>query len=397
MWTAWRNWLWPSFPAPEMVVRGIQRIHRFVKRNSLRAPILVLAGMTLLLSAQFLWWIIFFQINHENQLDRIQEREELIRLLLRNNTGEQIASPLLERDDDGIRLKEEPTGEYRRKHRQQLWMLISETLFVLLVIVYGSYRILRSIYREHRLVAEREIFLNSVTHELKTPLASILLNIQTLQKRKLSPSLRTELLEESILEVRRLEEQINNILLSGQLSRRVGGRQEAEGNGEKRREKTDLAGEIIAYIDENSNRFHREGVEIRMELPSSPLFSSIQPHLFQKILSNLVQNAIQYSHEKVRIRIILEEKRPSRGGKNKSPRILLKVEDNGPGIPEGERKEIFKPFYRIKNDNRRVKGSGVGLYIVQEIVRGAGGSLHLRTRPEFPGSSFEITLPPAAT
>lgn len=375
----------------------IRELHRFILKNRLRGPALVLTGMLVLLSAQLIWWVVFFQMNYRST-DELQE--ELDRVVLALANGEVSALKglhFLERKEGRWIIREDVSERRRAEHVRKLWMLISETIFVLGVISYGSLRILRSINRERRLVHERNVFINSVTHELKTPMTSILLNLQTLIKRKLPPSQQNELLEESILHIKRLEDQVNNILLSGQFARKHRSGEIAIPGIPENGESADLSELIRRYLEAGRIAFKREQVTVTAELEDS-IRVRIRAELFEKVISNLVQNAIQYSRQKpvIHIRLATETANGSGGRKwsNRNKNMaLLSIADNGIGIPEEELDNVFIPFYRLQNDNRPVRGSGVGLYIVQEIVQSAGGTVRALRNPSGIGTQFELRFP----
>ncbi|MEQ9366082.1 MAG: HAMP domain-containing sensor histidine kinase, partial [Leptospirales bacterium] len=282
--------------------------------------------------------------------------------------------------------------------RRAFFMLVSETIFVILVCSYGTLRVMRTILRERRLGHERQIFIDSVTHELKTPLASILLNLQTILKRDPPKAGRDELIQDSIDDVRRLEEQLNNILLSGRLGRRSaneGGPAKDDARQNALAANTEAVNAIRNFFQENAKRFEQAGLASRLDLPEH-LHLRIDLDSFRTILSNLLQNTIQYAGSgRPEIQI---------SAKSKNDReALLIFKDAGPGIPATERENVFQPFYRLNEGQRPVRGSGMGLYLARELARNAGGDVRVApsdqkeggagARSGTPGATIEVRLP----
>jgi signal transduction histidine kinase len=349
-----------------------------------RANTAVVIGMLALIFAQLIWWILFFEIHYrKNEALRIEynhlltgvlngniDRSELAHLILREESGRHIINPAVEE-------------AYSSEHRRYLWMLISETAFTLIVISYGSLRVVRSIKREHRLIRERNVFLNSVTHELKTPLAGILLNLQTLEKRRLSENSKRELIHDGIEGVRRLEEQINNLLMGGEILHRRESRRNLPDTGER---SCDASSLIHRYVEEQRSYLKKCGCRLSLELPeTAPI--AMDSDLFVKVISNLIGNAVRYSPERPEIGIRIGP------DPQKTSICLIRIEDKGYGIPPEELDNIFKPMYRIERGAGPVRGSGMGLYIVREIIESSGGTIRALSKGEGSGSLFELRIP----
>jgi len=359
-----------------------RKIFKRISDGIPRGNVIVVAGMLFLIFAQLIWWVIFFEINHDRSDQDATAYDAIIIAILNRETAPSDHPDLFYRDENGVyHVRPELKNRRDEEHLHNLLMLASETAFTLLVISYGSFRIIRSILRERRLIRERNIFLNSVTHELKTPLASILLNLQTLEKRELPPSSRNELIHEGIEGVRRLEEQINNLLLGGELLRNKTG----QGITDPSKQRCDPLKVIKHYLQQNKSFFKKSHAVVTFAHGKS-LAIAIHPDLFEKIVSNLVGNAIRYSGERPEVVIDMNED-------STHPRFaLLSVSDNGPGIPPEELETIFKPLYRLEGKSAPVRGSGMGLYIVREIAESVGGDVRSFSG-ERGGSRFAVRLP----
>lgn len=346
-----------------------------------RKQTLILLGLVIVLGALLAWWIIYYDLTYQKAAE-IQEKLDRVIIEKVNEKPELLKHyPELESGPHGYRIKNEVLNYRISDHRRKLVMLITESIFVMIIIGWGSFAIYLGIRRERKLIRERTIFFNSVTHELKTPLSSILLNIQTLSKRKLKDEQRQELLDDSIRNIRRLEEQVNNILLGGEIHR---SRLMYTG---KMNPGIDVKKEVLQYISANKRDLERSGVQLNHDLQDQ-VNVAIDKEMFEKILSNLISNAIRYGASDPKIEIVLKIKNI-----NKEKYAILILADNGRGIPPDELDRIFQPFYRLGNDSHAIRGSGLGLYLVKEMIESSGGRISARSEGEGKGSRFEILFP----
>jgi signal transduction histidine kinase len=234
------------------------------------------------------------------------------------------------------------------------------------ILVYLAY------YKQIRLSKLQKNFMLSITHELKTPIASIKLNMQTLEKRKLEESIQEKLIKSSVIETNRLDDLCNNILAATQLENTKEAIYHDEVNLH------DLTQEVIKEI----NSRHKN-IQFRSTFYDIEFAIKGDKSLWKLIVSNLLGNAVKYSKTDSSIEIVLEEK-----DKN----IIYAVKDEGIGIEEQERKKIFEKFYRVGNENTRSsKGTGLGLYIVKKIVQLYKYDISVKNNiPN--GSIFEIRI-----
>lgn len=338
-------------------------------------PAALVLGLLVLVSAQLFWWIVFFHLNSVRQSETEERLDRAMEALADMGRIEEPA--MLEKEGRHYRVRESVRAAREKETNRKHAMLISETIFVLLVMSYGSFRVIRSLQREGRLARERSVFVNSVSHELKTPIASLMLDLETLLKRKLPEKQRRAILEEDLREVRRLENQVNNLLESARLS---GGTGNVVGSS-----LTDVRAELESYLDTHRRTLERSQARIQIKGPE--LFLKIDRERFMRIADNLIQNSVQYSPHKPELEI--EIKREGALG-------LVAFHDNGLGIPDAELANVFLPFYRLTNGSRRVKGTGLGLYLVQENVKAAGGSVKALRRAGGRGTTIEVRIPAGA-
>lgn len=266
-----------------------------------------------------------------------------------------------------IQLSQNSVYNNEQVNRRILMILGEGTVFITILLI-GLYKIRNSIKKELELSGRQTNFLLSITHELKTPIASSKLFLQTLLKRDLKEEKRNELITKSLGENQRLETLIDNILNASRLE-----------NNAIKAIKTDI--NLLELSQKITNRSAYKFVKNEI-----PVDSFVHADLFmlETILENLIENAEKYAGENASITIYTQQ------NKNK---IIVGVKDEGVGIPVAERKNIFSKFYRIGNEETRTtKGSGLGLFIVSEFSKLNGGSVSFKeNNPK--GSIFEVTLP----
>ncbi len=253
---------------------------------------------------------------------------------------------------------------------KRTFMIIGEGFVFSCILIFGIIRIHKSFKRELTFSKNQNNFLLSVTHELKTPLASSRLYLQTLQKHDLPKEKQNEILDKALQQNDRLEKLINNILNASRLENRKLVLNIEDVN-------------VSKYLNQIVDRYIRQynAYEFKVDIASDIIYP-IDPFIFETVVNNLIENAIKYSSEKpiIGIQLSFEHK------------LKLLIEDNGIGIPADQKKNIFKKFYRVGNEETRdKKGSGLGLFIVSEFLRLHNGTIkYLPNQPN--GSTFEIVI-----
>jgi two-component system sensor histidine kinase CiaH len=246
---------------------------------------------------------------------------------------------------------------------------IGEGVTFLLLIMVGAVFIYRAVHRQFTLTQQQQNFMMAITHELKTPLAVTKLNLETLQKHKLDEQRQQKLLQMTMQETERLIALANNILISSQL----------EGGGYKISiEELDISSLAEGCVQDFIHRFpgFTWSVEIEPELAISG-----DTLLLQIMINNLLENAVKYSPRQSKIDFRLAKHGAS---------IDLSVIDQGPGIPEAEKKKIFDRFYRMGNESvRKTKGTGLGLYLCRKIAEDHNATISVSNNPDG-GSNFTI-------
>lgn len=376
------------------MIRPLKAFRKINERDPVRFSSLLLTVMVVLLGAQLIWWVIFFEINFRKSLDVRNEFDRLALAIAEDRPITPDEFPFLEQTQEGFQVRSDVIENRRKEHLRQLVMLISETAFVLVVITYGSHLILRSIQKERRLARERSAFINSVTHELKTPLATLLLHQQTMLMRKLSKTQQKDLLEQNILAIRRLEDQINNILLSSEMDRMDTTNTQGSSIPSFHKSPLRLYPAIDSFLQEHAIHYSRSnGARFRFVEASGgekrhPCIVHFNRELFHKVLLNLVSNSVRYCDTTPEISISIQSRR-----KGWKKFCIVTIQDNGKGIEKGELENIFKPFYRLQSDKESIRGSGIGLHLVREIIQSAGGTIHADSAGPGQGTTFQIHLP----
>ena len=295
-----------------------------------------------------------YSLNKQNKLIYTLEKEKI---------------ELIQKTDSHIEISKELDAIRQRKIRRTKQYLGEGSTFILITlftagIVYYAY------YRQRSLAKLQQNFMLSVTHELKTPIAGIKLNLQTLEKRKLDEETQKKLLASSITETNRLNDLCNNILASTQLE----SAKKAIYN-----EDVEMKGLILDVIGQIQQRY--PSCMVTSHLMKDDFYIKGDSSLWKLVVSNLVENARKYSSGA--IEVVLEKQ---------NRKTVLCVKDQGVGIPDNEKEKIFDKFYRIGNENTRSsKGTGLGLFIVKKIV--ALYKYDITVKNNHPkGSIFEVSF-----
>lgn len=248
---------------------------------------------------------------------------------------------------------------------------IGEGSTFMLVILIGAAVVYSSFRRSIRLSRQQNNFMLSVTHELKSPIAAMKLNLQTLERHQLDELKKKMLTERCIHEANRLNDLCNNMLLASQME----GRQYVA--AKERINLSELVEKSTAdYTTRYAGRFVAE-VEDDITINGDRL-------LLEMALNNLLENAVKYTPADKPVTVSLQIK------KNVA---CLRVADQGQGIPDKEKSKIFNKFYRVGNEEtRKTKGTGLGLYLTAKIVKQHKGKISVTdNNPQ--GSIFEISIP----
>jgi two-component system, OmpR family, sensor histidine kinase SenX3 len=263
---------------------------------------------------------------------------------------------------------------------------ILAVLGVIFFVLLIAGMVLNTIFlvREIRRNEQHDSFINAVTHELKTPVASIRLYLQTLQTRELDDAKRREFYRIMLEDSDRLLNTIEQVLRAGSVASwpRL---------GRSARMRIDL-GELVAEcVDLARTRFRLDAESLVYEprVAQGHSFVTGDPEELKTAVWNLIDNAIKYSPSPPRVRVLLDE--------TPEQRLAVRVFDNGVGISPAELKRVFRRFYRIPTAVAvRARGSsGLGLFIVRSVARRHGGKAFAQSEGSGRGSIFTLLLPRA--
>lgn len=252
-------------------------------------------------------------------------------------------------------------------------MVMGEGSVFLFLLCIGAYFLHQSIKKEERLREQQQNFLLSVTHELKSPLAAIKLSIQTIIKRDLDRARQTALLGNSLKDIERLDDLVENMLLATKIENR---------SYSFPKEQFDFS-ELVTRITDRL-QVHSCGCEQLITPVIKPGIKVMGDQFaLSSVVTNLVENAVKYSGPCADVSVELTEK---------DGHPFLRVADKGPGIPDAEKMLIFDKFYRVGDENvRKSKGTGLGLFIVKEVLQSHDADISVRDNVPH-GAIFEITF-----
>ncbi len=227
-----------------------------------------------------------------------------------------------------------------------------------------------------RLNRRQANFVDSVTHELKTPIAALRLYLETLQMRSLTPEQCANFYGIMESQLQRLDGLINQLLEVGRLDA-IGHQSQPE----------DLQLEpLLRRCASTACTNHKQDADKIFTFDVAPAIVNARRMVVEMIFGNLFDNAVKYGAERPLVDVEVRVK--DRG------RVVVKISDNGQGVPVEHRKKIFKLFYRGGNELERTKkGTGLGLYIVRTLVHILKGKISVYDRAAGPGSVFEVELP----
>lgn len=322
-------------------------------------PLFVFYVLVVYIFASFIWWSML----HVQKNQQTFQDQKMIMELQYEKSG---------LPKDAVLHSPQYTALQKNLQTQNM-MIFGEGIVFLILLFIGTYKIHAGFRKELVLNRQQRNFLLSITHELKSPIASIKLALQTMYTRNLSPNQQERLLQNSLKDTERLQNLVNNLLLAAKLDNQT---------------------VTFAYEQQNiSNLLQNIADKFTINVGIKRTFHiDLTPELYIKgdrtalssIFHNLIENAIKYSIENDAIIV---------KSFVKNQQVIVQVSDTGIGIPDKEKKNVFKKFYRIGNeDTRKTKGTGLGLFIVQELVELHGGHITLKNnQPK--GTTFQVNFP----
>ena len=256
------------------------------------------------------------------------------------------------------------------------WVVILVLSLLVGLILVGILIIFIFNLRTLHLYRLQHTFINNFTHELKTPVTSLKLYLETFLRHDLSIEEQLKYIGFMLQDTERLSNNINSILNLARIESKM---------YEGALMLVDLDEMIKNFLASNRHIFRNCDIHVKITTAEA-IFYPLNVSLFEMLLMNLLTNAMKYNvSEKPRINIIIEERKNA---------ILMRFEDNGIGIRKGDTKKIFKIFYQGHRHERiPIGGSGIGLYLVQQIARLHRGKVYVESSGENKGAVFTLSLP----
>ena len=281
--------------------------------------------------------------------------------------------------------------------RQSVMLFLGVIVFA--TIILGMILNTTFLVREIRLNEQHGSFINAVTHELKTPITSIRLYLETLQRREIDQAQRQQFYQLMLDDTDRLLGTVEQVLKAGQVGYK---------RGEQYRAKVDL-GALVAecmelartrhHLNPGALHFasangqppsdeHSHDAQLAKPLAEFPVVGD--PEELRTAIANVLDNAIKYSSGNVDVAVSI--------GAPDEEHVVLRVRDRGVGIPPDQLKRVFKRFHRVRRrSTSRVKGTGLGLFIVRSIARAHGGKVFAESEGDNQGTTVTLELPRSAT
>jgi two-component system sensor histidine kinase SenX3 len=254
--------------------------------------------------------------------------------------------------------------------------VLAFALIIAGIIIYTVFLV-----RELRRTEQQDSFLNAVTHELKTPIASIRLYLETLQARDISEAKRQEFYRVMLDDTTRLQYTVEQVLRAGVAGQR---------RKLMHRAPVDVGALAVECIETVRRRHHLpdDAVALGSAMPVEAMIVEGDPDELRIAIGNLLDNAVKYSATGVKVSVELASPSPDT--------VWVRVKDRGVGIPRRQLRRIFNRFYRFQARGFSVKGTGLGLYMVRSIARQHGGRVFAESEGEGRGATFTLELPKLA-
>lgn len=255
------------------------------------------------------------------------------------------------------------------------WTLLTVGTAFLVFVLVGVVLYLRLTVETINLSRRQSNFIDSVTHELKSPLASLKLYLQTLARCRVSPEKQDSFVRYMLDDVERLDTLINHLLDAARLDRRI---------APEDLDQVDVAEVLVSCVASVCLRYRVPISVVRLD--AEPLWVRARAVDIDLVFRNLIDNAVKYAGDSPQVEVVARRTGESSG--------TVRITDNGRGIPSDLRRRVFGRFYRVGNElEREAPGLGLGLYIVRTLVRRLRGTIRVREREGGPGTTFEVTLP----
>ncbi|MBK6765625.1 MAG: HAMP domain-containing histidine kinase [bacterium] len=358
-------------------------------RLPFRRHFVVFALISLFAIAQLTWWSIF-QFHEGRRILSTQEsywtQQISIATEKRHELGGDFDGWLLRAFSDlesasggAIRVSMSARQRLDELAGSRMRMFISEGAFFGLLVLVGVLYMFRTLREEIAIEHRQSVFLAATSHELKTPITSLRMYLDTLRERALPPEKRAEMLEVMSVDLDRLNDLIERLLQAQKV---------LTADSDTACEHVDISEETVRAVKEMVHRIEFTG-KFRLNIDTEyGRHAHADPRRWQLVVKNLVDNAVKYSPDGGMIDVYLARRERW---------IELSVVDQGRGFAPDEASRLFERFYRSGNeDTRTTQGVGLGLYLVREIVHSMRGRVMARSEGVGRGSKFVVQIPLAA-
>lgn len=310
--------------------------------------------------AFFIWWTIY----------HFQQLGEQHRLYLEKA---ELAEKYTKLDPDNTQYSKFARERADREYHRRTMMIVGEGGVFFIILLFAAYWIHAGFKKELMFNEQQRNFMLSITHELKSPLSGIKLATETLLSRVLDRDKQYRLLSNTRKDTERLQNLVENILLAAKIENQSMQLDKSETC------LSDLVEDTANKLKENFGQMHKFNFEIQKDI--NVMGDKIA---LVSIVTNLVENAIKYSPPQTTVSVALSAVEQI---------TQLIVADEGSGIPDAEKAKVFNKFYRIgSEDTRKTKGTGLGLFLVKELVEMHSGKIKISDNlPR--GAAFVVELP----
>lgn len=324
------------------------------RKKRLRRATILYWTLLIYIVAALVWWF----ISLEKQNDEMKQ----LKINQLKTTTDILEAPVLYNAE----LK-----KINNDHQRNSAKYLGEGSIFLLLICIGAVFVYRVVRRQFYMQLQQQNFMMAVTHELKTPISVIKLNLETMQKYSLDAERQKKLIGVMLKETSRLNILTNNILIASEL----------EGGGYRfSKEELDLSDLLKDCIHDFRARFPERVFKSEIQQGADVKGDAL---LLQMMINNLLENAVKYSVKETPVLAILKKENES---------IRLQIVDEGAGIDDAEKKKIFSKFYRIGNEaTRKTQGTGLGLYLCNKIAHDHNADISV-TNNMPRGSNFTVTF-----
>lgn len=255
------------------------------------------------------------------------------------------------------------------------WAILATGAVLLIGVLAGVIAYLTLTVKAFNLNRRQSNFIDAVTHELKSPIASLKLYLQTMARRTVNEQQQQDFHRFMLADVERLDSLINHLLDAARIERGV----------ETAADEPVRLDQLLAHCaSATCMRYQLPRETVRIDSPEMTVKSQLIQ--LEILFRNLIDNAVKYGGSPPRVDVSVAAKEDNK--------VTVSILDNGAGIPPNQRRKVFGRFIRLGSElERSTPGTGLGLYLVRNVIKAIGGSIRVSDREERSGTEFQVTLP----